>query len=131
MRMPFGQHRGCMLADVPDRYLWWAIREAGATVDRYPGLRRAIDIRLGVPYASPTAGPSKPPPTGSTSRHADARALVECVRGVLKIAYREESMRCHPDRGGSTDRMIGINELNDRLNALLDRQLSEFLKQRS
>jgi hypothetical protein len=41
--MPFGQHRGKRLDDVPTSYLAWA---STIDLDRYPGLREAIADEL-------------------------------------------------------------------------------------
>jgi DnaJ-class molecular chaperone len=40
---------------------------------------------------------------------------------ALKDAYREAAMRHHPDRGGSHDAMVAINNLYERLAEILGR----------
>ena len=43
--MPFGKHKGVLLAEVPTDYLWWVLETAAATDDFY-GLAGAIQLEL-------------------------------------------------------------------------------------
>ena len=43
--MPFGKHKGVLLAEVPTDYLWWALETATFT-DNYDGLAGAIEQEL-------------------------------------------------------------------------------------
>jgi hypothetical protein len=95
--MPFGKHRGLPLEEVPDSYLMWILDNV--TLDNRPSLREAIRLRLGLPRTDSRTGAN--------------------LDGLVKSWYRRLSMDFHPDRGGSHEAMIAINEAHERLRKLL------------
>ena len=89
MRMPFGKHVGKELDDIPDAYLLWIldnIEELSET------LREAIEERLGL--IQPEAG----------------AISAEAASQLIRAWHRQMTMKYHPDRGGSHEAMIAIND---------------------
>lgn len=101
--LPFGKHRGTPLEKVPTQYLRWVL--SSVDLDRYPGLRPAIEARLAL---------------GATAEH-----YPDCPKAWIKQkinqCYREVALLYHPDRrGGSTEAMIAVNTTFERLRESLD-----------
>jgi hypothetical protein len=102
MRMPWGKHKGKPINEIPESYLWWALRNATA-LD--PDQRKAIETFLGVGEAA----------TGKTNGQADID-----LRAVLKTWYAGLARDYHPDRSRYGDEAMKIvNECHDRLRKLL------------
>jgi hypothetical protein len=112
MKMPFGKHKNQELADVPESYLRWALRDA-EIIKSDPILREAIRLRLGLP------------PEAKAEHDPDAAGkIARTVREAVRDVYREASMQWHPDlRGGSNDAMIAVNAMHERLQDALSRRL--------
>jgi hypothetical protein len=101
-RMPFGRHRGKLLRDVPTAYLAWMLR----TCDLDPLLKRDAQVELESRRTTAhTPWPNKPPPTDWSA--------------VITKWYRGLIMDYHPDRGGSHEAMVAINDAAERLRKLV------------
>jgi uncharacterized protein (DUF3820 family) len=97
--MPFGQHKGKSLRDVPSDYLIWLANECNLK----PRLRNAVEAEL--------------------ENRAGESGLCECMapRGLehlIRTWYRESALRYHPDKGGSVTAMQIVNDCHDRLKRL-------------
>jgi hypothetical protein len=94
--MPFGKHKGERLEDIPPDYLEWCLENLE---DIDFTLRQAMLRALGRPRPAP--GPS----AGGEIRPALAR-----LEERLKAWYRRASLKYHPDRGGSNEAQIIVND---------------------
>lgn len=104
VRMPFGKYRGYLLADIPDGYLLWVLREVDI---ESPILEEAIREEL--ERRRVRAPDSKP-----------AGSVVN-VRSAVATWFREMAMCYHPDRtldNGAA--MKAINHAHERLRELLE-----------
>jgi hypothetical protein len=99
--MPFGRHRGQRLEDVPLDYLEWVLREAD---NASPYLRQAVEAEVRRRYG---VGQDAPPP------RLEWQPLVRKWYGRLSLKH-------HPDRGGSHQAMLAINDARDLLVQLLE-----------
>jgi hypothetical protein len=103
-RMDFGKYDGRKVADVPSSYLRWCLRECDCLSE---WLRCAIERELRTregqdqPRQQERQQKTYPPPL-------DVAAIIGSVR-------RELAMKYHPDRGGSTEVMAGVNVVLDRV----------------
>ena len=106
-RMPFGKYRGRYLHEIPLSYLGWVFESVD---DISPVLRAAIqdEIRERLGLRPPQPPPPPPPPPPSSS----CRACLE-LRSRWLVTYRKLVMLLHPDRGGSHDAMVLVNEVNE------------------
>src|SRR5262249_46938814 len=108
--MPWGNHRGRFLADVPTDYLGWLTRNCHD--ERWSWLvaaaRRQLDRRArAAEYARESHQASE-----QGEAMADlAEELAEWWRGLV-LDY-------HPDRGGTVEAMAALNEARDRLQRIL------------
>jgi hypothetical protein len=108
-RMPYGKHRGWLLTDVPSGYLWWALEEWDWSGQ--PWLCRAVVAELRGRLAEwDHGGPA-----------AAARAGAALPAGLLRDWFRGLALRYHPDRGGSAEAMVALNNARDLLKAALGR----------
>jgi hypothetical protein len=105
MVMYFGRHRGTAIRDIPTSYLRWLL-----TIDLDDRLRSAVRAEL--QHRTHTAGD-----------RADLRALSPATAAVAEdlvgSGYRALAKAHHPDRGGSHDAMIRVNEAAAWLRARL------------
>jgi len=110
-RMPFGKYRGRCLYEVPLSYLGWVLENVD---DISPVLRKAIreEIRERLGLQSPPPPPPPPPPS-------PCRTCSELRSRWLPI-YRKLVLLLHPDRGGSHDAMVLVNEVNEWFTRLGD-----------
>jgi hypothetical protein len=106
--MPFGKFKWKPLADIPDSYLHWLLDEADG-LERYYGLRAAIEGELRQRGYGDDVDDDAP---------AGMIAMRD-VHQVVNSWFREQSLRWHPDRGGSDQAMQAINHAHDRLRQLL------------
>ena len=97
-RFDFGKHRGRFVDEVPTGYLRWCVEQCGC-ISPWLLAEAKEELRL-------RAG------------SAAAPAAVE-FRGLIDSWYRGLVMKYHPDRGGSHEAMIAVNEMYERLNGLL------------
>jgi hypothetical protein len=136
MKMPFGQHKGSDLANIPVSYLRWVLEDSQYAT---PALRAAIRAQLGIaPPTPPQANESVDAQhrieeiQRNAQRIIDSmrekqfieleqtrRATVEAVRVSIRSVYRELAMRYHPDHGGSSTAMIALNHMHERLEKTL------------
>ena len=109
--MPFGQHKGYAIADLPDSYIEWltSIELHGwlhdAVHDEYH--RRQADREYRTPQ--PPAGP------GIRIRPEE----VPLARRVFDAGYRILARSMHPDVGGDPDEMCRLNGLAESLRSQL------------
>lgn len=105
MNMPFGKYKGWRLCDIPHGYLLWVIDNL---TDLSPTLESAICDVLGIhdatDYAS--AAPNGPP-------ISDAAKLVRSWHHTMTRKY-------HPDRGGTHEQMLVVNEGAELLKQILN-----------
>jgi len=93
--MPWGKHKGQELRDIPQDYLLWVLRKADKCD---PYLKRAIEQRLG--FVDP---PPPPPPTQTTTNGVT-------VEQIIRAWHRAMTKKYHPDRGGTHEQMLVVNE---------------------
>lgn len=98
MTMPFGKHKGEDLEDIPEPYLVWVLDHCEL---KSPTLEAEIKRVLGL-------GPST---------DTFLRPSVD----DLKPVYRRMASKYHPDRGGSTEAMVAVNEFWEEINKALRR----------
>jgi hypothetical protein len=107
--MPFGKYQGRELDDVPQDYLLWVLENCKKI---NPYLRRAILDELGIEESRPASGPQPPDGAGGSP---GGKELADIVRGW----FRQLCLDYHPDRGGSHEAMVAINEAHGRLRQAL------------
>jgi hypothetical protein len=110
--MPFGQHKGKRLPDIPAAYLSWLL-----TIDLQPWLQRAVERELAYREREDAERPREQARRRRGRCETKAPPPVDWD-GLLRSWYREMSLRFHPDRGGSTEAMQAINHAYDRLREL-------------
>jgi Putative quorum-sensing-regulated virulence factor len=118
MRMRFGKYKGRRLEDIPADYLQWVLDNA------HPDgmLRRAIQERLSrLPPDLPRG--ESPYLRRFLMKKSIEESFREKIRQALKAAYREMALRHHPDRGGSHEAMIAVNDLYERFEEILARSV--------
>jgi putative quorum-sensing-regulated virulence factor len=99
MIMPFGKYKGKRVEEIPHSYLRWCI---GNLADIDAPLRQAIYRALG-----------QPEPRASTG--GDILPVVARVEEGLKGWYRRMSLKHHPDRGGTNEAQIVVNDCYESL----------------
>lgn len=104
--LTFGKYKGVPLAQVPQQYLDWALRE----VELLPYLRHAIEQEL----ANRATGHH-----GSQARQAHQRID---LGPLIKQWFSTLANRFHPDRGGHPERMLALNVAAEELTRLLERE---------
>ena len=115
MKMPFGKYRGEDVADVPEDYLAWVIENCEL---RSEAIADAIEARLAGTYqrgarrheraASPPP-PPRPPGAGTTAGGAAGGELA-LLEKVVRAWHRQMTLKYHPDRGGTHEQMVVVNE---------------------
>jgi hypothetical protein len=103
-RMPFGKHKGLPLSKLPYEYLLWL---------RTADLRDPLDTAVDDEYQRRL----------TQSRATSAPRLVlgldrTMVEDVIAAGLRSLAPRCHPDTGGSHDRMVSLNVAADWLRSV-------------
>ena len=106
MILPFGKYRGRLIEDVPSSYLCWLLDNVH---DLNSHLRTCIKLELANRYRLPQPPPPPPPPPPPCRR-------CEQLQLRWRNMYRRLVLLLHPDRGGSHEAMILINELNELVN---------------
>jgi hypothetical protein len=108
VRMPFGKHKGTPLINLPDGYLDWGC----STLMKHRKLHAALMEEL---HRRETGAP---PPTRKVAGanisklSKEAQALFE---EYVKQGYLAMAKRYHPDRGGTPDNMLAIQEVREWL----------------
>src|SRR5262245_3794525 len=119
MEMPFGKYRGRSLGEIPADYLQWVL--AYAQIDGSLRWRIEQDLARRPPQFSNRAIVR---PCAEVDREAEWRSFKDSyhrtVREALETAYQEVSLRHHPDQGGSHDAIGAVNDLYERLSALIE-----------
>jgi Putative quorum-sensing-regulated virulence factor len=110
-RMPFGRYRGCLVTDLPDSYLEWLYR----LDDLREPLHSAVDREWRARFEPADV-------QASESLPSDVRPLVE---EIVTVGYRAYVQRHHPDHGGETRTMQGVNAAATWLRRLIRGASSE------
>ncbi len=120
-RIPFGKHRGKVIAELPIQYLLWLYNTVD--LDRW-GIRTAVQEALGL--ADEEEDDDYCPDMGETEEQLEValrekqlleRRLLDLesenhnLKERMRTAYKRLAMKFHPDRGGDRDMMSLINEL--------------------
>lgn len=100
--MPFGKYKGQYLYDLPTDYLRWLL-----TIDLHFPLFSAVQAEL------ESRRDARPPPPPPAPPPADIKSKVRAWHRALVLKY-------HPDRGGSHEAMIAVNDAYDSLMLALD-----------
>jgi hypothetical protein len=96
MQMPFGKYHGADLEDIPDSYLEWLFN----LEDLREPLRSAVILERAARRRDYYDEPS---------------ANMPDVQDRVRSAYRELSLKYHPDHGGNHIAQCAINEFYERL----------------
>jgi hypothetical protein len=104
VRIPWGKFRGRLLSDIPASYLAWLVEESNAEMWLKRAATEELADRLGLRQS-----PARPQPC----------FRCKLIAHSLNSIYREAALQAHPDRGGSHEAMKGVNEIRDRLDAIL------------
>lgn len=103
MKMPFGKHKGKDISDIPEQYLLWVWNNVDITNEE---LYEALDDMFGdgghETYRRPTE-----PPKQETKQSQPSKGQMETI---VKIWSAKMANKYHPDRGGSHEQMIVVNE---------------------
>jgi hypothetical protein len=102
----FGKHQGRRIADTPTGYLHWVFDNC---TDLYPDFREMIRQEL-----ARRAGDHA---QGASDRATAGTSLTD---PVISEFFRLLSLKYHPDRGGTHEQMLVVNEA---------RELRELLRQ--
>lgn len=124
MRMPFGKYRDCELDEIPEDYLEWLLENADLRPQLIYAVEGSLRLRARRRAWARSAKTADRPSSWDQLRAALAalareRAFRELLQEALKTTYREMALRHHPDRGGSHEAMVAVNEMYERLNGLL------------
>jgi hypothetical protein len=105
--MPFGRHRGCLITELPDGYLWWL-----CSIDlESSALHCAVHAEAARRRGDTAAGVRPPCPHGDPIDRAIAIEIIEAGRRAIV-------RRVHPDIGGSHEAMIAAMRAADWLLAV-------------
>jgi hypothetical protein len=114
MKMTFGKYQGVPLSEIPDGYLLWVLDNIKSLS---PTLRSAIRVRLGLDEAArPDPGTADPFESYFERKERDRREL----EPTIKAWFRQLVLDYHPDRRGSHDAMLALNDAHARLRKALD-----------
>lgn len=92
-RLEFGKYKDYLWSDIPEEYIEWLIASSQRTIQ----LAQAELDR----------------------RDALREVGMDPVEKELKTWFRERTKQFHPDRGGSHEDMLRINQLNDCFQEML------------
>ncbi len=109
MTMPFGKHKGEHIDDVPLDYLMWVYENCDL---RSEALASAISARIrGRQSRTSSHSPPPPPPPPPPPRQEQATSTgVATIEKVVRAWHRQMAMKYHPDRGGTHEQMLLVNE---------------------
>lgn len=105
MKMPFGKFRGHRVQDLPDDYLEWL-----TGLDNLRGRLRTVVERER--RCRQWEEESRRPVEHAPELDAEDRAL---LAELIRAGYRALALRYHPDQGGSTETMLRLNRIMERL----------------
>ena len=116
-RMPFGKHKGKELKDLPIDYLEWVMcwmdSEDSGWMSRGQGwLFDALEDEWERRESRPGRS------VGPTLKPRMSAAAQELLPEFVKLGYRAMSMKCHPDKGGTSELMAALKELKGVLEKL-------------
>jgi len=101
--MSFGKYKGRYLREIPLSYLCWVLENVR---DISPLLREAIQIEVGRRLGLRPPSPPPPPPPSPCRTCSELRLRWSPI-------YRKLVLLLHPDRGGSHEAMVLVNEVNE------------------
>jgi hypothetical protein len=119
-KMLFGKHKGKFVENLPVGYLLWLYNNVD--LDRW-GIRCAVEAALGMDEEDteddePTVGviEERLEQVIREKQQVERRLLesqgeLHKLRDRFRLGYRRLSFVCHPDRGGSHDLMVLVNDL--------------------
>ena len=107
--MPFGKHRGKRLKSVPTDYLQWCLEECRNLTN---------ELRTNIATELRKRGEWEPLVEEEFSTEALSELGNELAEKV-KIIYKQLTLQCHPDRGGSPEAMKAINDFHRLVQSLL------------
>jgi hypothetical protein len=119
-KMPFGKHKGDSIENLPADYLLWLYNNVD--LDRW-GIRCAVEAALGmddedVEDNEPAVGVLEErleqvirEKQLVEQRLLESQGELRKLKDRFRLAYRRFSFVCHPDRGGSHDVMVLVNDL--------------------
>lgn len=88
MRMPFGKHKGEDIEDIEDGYLEWLLNLETLNDSLRSAINNELRMRNGhAPQPKPKAIPVS----------------------VADVWRRRMASKCHPDAGGSHEKMVAVN----------------------
>jgi hypothetical protein len=119
-KMPFGKHKGESIENLPADYLLWLYNNVD--LDRW-GIRCPVEAALGmddedVEDNEPAVGVLEErleqvirEKQQVEQRLLESQGELRKLKDRFRLAYRRLSFVCHPDRGGSHDVMVLVNDL--------------------
>jgi hypothetical protein len=119
-KMSFGKHKGEAIENLPADYLLWLFNNVD--LDRW-GIRSAVEAALGMDEEDsnddePAVGvlEERLEQVIREKQQVEQRLLgfqgeLHKLKDRFRLAYRRLSFVCHPDRGGSHDLMVLVNDL--------------------
>jgi hypothetical protein len=110
MIMPFGKYSGWGIEELPDDYLHWLYTQADI---RTKWLRSAIEEE----HLARRSG-KRGNGTNPANRAGLDHIVGECPElfaELVQCGYRKLAQACHPDHGGSLEKMLQLNSLVESL----------------
>lgn len=102
--MPWGKYRGYRMNEIPAGYLAWLVEESDAEGSIRRAAKSALADRLGFEVSAP--------PT-----HCYQCERYERLADRWPKIFQRLALVAHPDRGGTSEAMQMVNELNDLMKA--------------
>lgn len=102
--MPFGKYKGIDVREIPDDYLEWVWRECTVTS---LWLKRYLEQMFG-------PMPNQAEPEVKRVYESQTKVMI-LIDGVMKNWGRRLTLKYHPDRGGSHEQMLVVNEAVESL----------------
>ena len=114
LRMPFGKHKGTPIENLPLEYLDWILDwmdEEGLSHSK-PRLFDALDEEF---MRRKKGSPPEVSGTGLPKLSPQAKALLPLF---VKAGYHAMALKLHPDRGGTNEQMVALQQLKEALEKL-------------
>ena len=110
-RMPFGKHKGVLVCNLPNDYLWWLYEQADI---RSGALEAAIEDEVFFRR--------DPPDPQERVRYLGISDmdpfLLSVCRKIMEAGYRNLALKNHPDQGGDVRAMQAINSAIETLRGI-------------
>ncbi len=107
-RLPFGKYKGQLFSSIPPSYLAWMLE----TIEDRPALLAEAWVGLADWMECHEAA--------SGSVRGGMPAPTQKLELVIRSWHREQSLKHHPDHGGSPAVMVALNNLADSLRNALE-----------